>query len=90
MKNYRALKIKVFTSDCSDWETFGFEPPPGKLWFEEDLAQVMSQFVWNLKEQFPGNDFQVTRKGPGRYNIVPFVIQQAADSAEEPTCQPMQ
>lgn len=88
MRRVSVLKLKVFTSECDDYEVFTFEPPPGKIWFDDDYKIVMSDFIHKLKDHFKGFDFQVTRKGPGRYNAVPFALErQVAESTEEQTWQ---
>lgn len=89
-ETYRSIKCRVFTSDMKHSEVFTLYPPPGKLWTKEALLIKVSEFVWGLKEQFPGNDFQVIRKGNGRFNFIPFALQQAADSAEEKECLQLQ
>lgn len=92
MRTYRSIRLKVFTTDCKHSQSFVLEPPLGKLWTSDALLPEISRFVFKLKEAFPNNEFQVVRKGSGRYNIVPLnlVPEEAACSAEENQCQQVQ
>lgn len=71
MKLYRTIHLKVFTSDGKGFERFTLSPPPGKLWHQTELPRHMSEFIWALKDQFPGNEFKAIKVTHNRYNIVP-------------------
>lgn len=76
-ETYRSVKLRVFTSDLLDYQDFVLEPPPGKLYLRDSMKLVASQFIYDLKAQFPGNEFKLVPKGGNRYNIVPIALANA-------------
>jgi len=74
-KVFRSLKLKVFTSDLKSWENFTMYPPEGKLWASSHQLHVeASNFVYELEKEFPGNIFQLVKKGTNKYNVVPMSV----------------
>lgn len=68
---YRTIHLKVYTSDMESFQKFTLTPPPGKLWPRENILLPVSEFVWGLKDAFPGNEFTVTKTKPNCFNVFP-------------------
>lgn len=65
------VRLKVFATDGKGHQEFTLDVP--RVMDEQSYVclQHVSQFIYALKEHFPGNEFQVVPVGRNRYNVLP-------------------
>ena len=62
------IYFRVFTSDPKFWQTFSFDTKAAPA------EELLSNFVYHLKDEFPGNEFQCIKISRKRYNIIPIEV----------------
>lgn len=75
MKTFRSLQLRVFTSNLESHQDFTMFPPPGKCFTPYQLKMAASNFIYALKDEFPGNEFRLVHKGTNKYNVIPTEVQ---------------
>ena len=66
----RRIELKVFASD-GNAERFTMLAPKGREFTELGIQVNLSNFVQQLDQQFPGNNFRAVRVGPAKFNVMP-------------------
>ena len=59
------VSFKVWTSDLKDFQHFALDTDSAQE------ALLVSNFVHQLRNLFPNNEFQVVKVGKKRYNVLP-------------------
>ena len=66
----RKIEFKVFASD-GNAERFIMLAPKGQEFTELGIQVNLSNFVQQLDQQFPGNNFRAVRIGLAKFNVMP-------------------
>ena len=62
------VSVKVFASDGKGSHKFLLDSDP------DQEMRMVSSLIYKLKEQFPGNEFQVIRRGVRKYEVTPIPL----------------
>lgn len=71
MKTYHGVFLRVHSSDGKEAQKFTLRPERGMVFDRDGILLVVSNFIWQLKEAFPGNEFKAIKVRPNKYDIVP-------------------
>jgi hypothetical protein len=67
------VEIRVYRAGL--WESFKFPAGKGSGYTEHGVHRTVALFMAEMEREFPHIIFRVVRTGPGRFNVLPDMIQ---------------